>query len=115
MRNSQYYLQQIPKFYEADYFFPVKCFIGYRRIDISEQGDITLCPFMGEPIGNVFKKDLEAIWFSEKADAVRQKMIKGKCPGCWLSCYGEENIRFTLKHGLSANWDGFKRYVRLRF
>jgi MoaA/NifB/PqqE/SkfB family radical SAM enzyme len=82
-------------------------------MDISENGDVTLCPFMGEKIGNIFKENLSNLWFSDRADIIRRKMVKGRCPGCWLSCYAEENIRLTARHGLKANLDGLKRYAGL--
>lgn len=114
IRNSLYYLRRVPDFYASSYFFPIKCIVGYLRMDISETGDVTLCPFMEQAIGNVFKSDLSDIWFSEKANMVRRKMVNGHCPGCWLSCYAEENIRFTLRYGLQANWEGLQRYLKLR-
>ena len=113
MRNSSYYLKKIPDFYSSRHFFPVKCVVGYLRMDIMENGDVTLCPFLGKPIGNVFENKLSEIWFSEKANKVRQQMLEGHCPGCWLSCFAEENIRFTFKHGLNANWQALMRYRRM--
>lgn len=113
IRNSSYYLKRVPDFYASDRFFPIRCLVGYLRMDVSETGDVMLCPFMGQTIGNVFEQKLSDLWFSDKANKIRQKMVKGQCPGCWLSCYAEENIRFTLRYGLQANWDGFRRYINL--
>jgi Fe-coproporphyrin III synthase len=114
VRNSSYYLLKVPDFYKADRFFPVPCKIGFSRMDIDERGFATLCPFMMQPIGNVFESDPIDLWFSVKAEEVRRKMVEGRCPTCWLSCYAEENIRFTLRHGLRANWEGLRRYARLQ-
>jgi MoaA/NifB/PqqE/SkfB family radical SAM enzyme len=109
--NSAHYLRKIPEFYNSGYFFPMPCLAGYRRLDIAENGDVTLCPFIGKSIGNVFNSDLRAIWFSDIANQIRQQMVQGKCPGCWLSCFAEENIRLSWRHGLKSNIDALKKYI----
>ena len=114
VRNSAVYLDHISEFYQHDYYFPFKCVVGYLRLDIDEHGDVTLCPFMGRPVGNVFEEDLEDIWFSKKAENLRKDMVQGNCPGCLLSCYAEENIRCTPRHAVPVNIEGLKRYARMK-
>lgn len=113
IRNSAAYLACVSEFYRQKYYFPFKCIVGYLRMDIDELGDVTLCPFIGKSIGNVFDNELADIWFSEQAENIRKQMVQGECPSCLLSCYTEENIRFTPKYALRSNWDAFKRFLKL--
>lgn len=114
IRNSAHYLQNIPAYYRSDTFFPIPCLVGFVRMDIDESGDASLCDYIGKPIGNIFETSLKDLWFSRTANQVRKCMIKGDCPTCWISCYAEESVRFTLKHGIRSNLDGLRRYIRLR-
>lgn len=114
LRNSREYLLRIPDFHQSVKYFPFPCLVGYLRMDVDESGEATLCPFIGDSLGNIRETDLASMWFSEKASTLRERMVRGDCPGCWLSCYAEENIRLTFRHGLRSNLEGLTRYMRIK-
>jgi radical SAM protein with 4Fe4S-binding SPASM domain len=58
---------------------------------ISPNGDVNLCPFM-EPIGNIKDGGLEKLWYSDKAEEIKNKMLLCK-KGCHhlVNCWYEED------------------------
>lgn len=110
--NTDRYLAEIPKYYEARFrYLPFNCMIGYHNLQIAPNGDVTMCCFRGPSsvIGNAKQDNLVDLWYSEKANSERSKIKNGSCPTCWLSCYAETNMRFSLKAGLTSNMEAFRR------
>lgn len=115
--NSVDYLKMIIDFYLSDHYYPVNCIQGYYKIKIMPNGDLSICPIMRQTalIGNLKRYSLEDLWYSNKANDIRNIIKEGKCPGCWLSCYGEDNLRFSLKYGFRSSVNTMKRASSLLF
>lgn len=115
LANTSAYLRMIPDYYQSNHFYPVPCIEGYYKGKILPNGDISLCPIMGKAavIGNLKTESIKSLWWSKKARHVRRLIRAKRCPGCWLSCYGEDNLRFSFRYGLTANWNAFKRALRI--
>jgi MoaA/NifB/PqqE/SkfB family radical SAM enzyme len=96
IKNSEAYLRRVTEFYrdQKDYF-PVPCLQGSNRIEIDVYGNVTLCSFVTEPLGNLVRQEMEDIWLSEQHRRAREDAFAGNCPKCFLSCYGEENLRLS--------------------
>lgn len=72
-----------------------KCKIGYDKLAIAYQGDISLgCSHYGGVIGNIKTGTIKEAWYSAKADKMRRQMMRCKMP-CQYSCYKE--LSFTEK------------------
>ncbi|MHB8154981.1 MAG: radical SAM protein [Candidatus Omnitrophota bacterium] len=73
------------------------CNLGYNSLSVNTQGKIFLCLSM-EPIGDIREnKDMEEIWFSEKAQIIRNKIrnCKSNCKSM-INCFFEnEEIAVT--------------------
>ena len=73
------------------------CNLGYNSLSVNTQGKIFLCQSM-EPIGDIREnKDFEEIWFSEKAERIRNGMrnCKSNCKSM-INCFFEnEEITVT--------------------
>jgi len=112
VKNSELYLRKCLDYYRnPSEFFPVPCLQGSNRIELDVYGNVTLCSFMAEPLGNVHRQEMEAIWNSEIHRRARADAFAGSCPKCFLSCYGEENLRLsaagfvpTLGTSLRRGW-----------
>ncbi|QDX80063.1 hypothetical protein B9N43_01610 [Denitratisoma sp. DHT3] len=114
VKNSEAYLRRALEFYlQPRTYFPVPCLQGSNRIEIDVFGNVTLCSFVTEPLGNLVKQDMEAIWESAEHRNAREAARTGKCPKCFLSCYGEENLRLSAKAALPTMLDTLHRGYRL--
>ncbi|MDH3359694.1 MAG: radical SAM protein, partial [Desulfobulbaceae bacterium] len=115
LANSEPYLSMIPPYFKADHFYPIPCIEGYYKGKIMPNGDLSLCPIMGKTavIGNLSDEPLSVLWYGKKAQEVRKIIRRGKCPGCWLSCYGEDNLRFAPRYALAANFNALRRALKL--
>ena len=71
----------------------IKCNMGYIFLSVNEKGYVTLCEER-DPIGNILKEDIYDIWFSKKADEVREEIrnCKKNCHQLLNCCYEEENL-----------------------
>lgn len=99
MNNTPFYLESMANYYAKDKFHPLECIVGLYKIFILPSGDVSLCNIMHESAvaGNVKEKSLSEIWFGNKANKIRNQIKNKKCPSCWLSCFAEDNIRFSPK------------------
>ncbi len=97
MNNTPFYLKSMVNYYAKDKYHPLDCVVGAYKIFILPSGDVSLCNIMHESavVGNVKEKSLSDIWFGNKADKIRNQIREKKCPSCWLSCFAEDNIRFS--------------------
>jgi len=96
VKNSEEYLRRVPDFYRAPgTYFPVPCLQGSNRIEIDVYGNVTLCSFMTEPLGNLLRDEMERIWRSDRHRHAREQAALGRCHRCFLSCYAEENLRLA--------------------
>ena len=113
--NSVPYLEMIPKYFQAKHYYPIPCVEGYYKGKIMPNGDLSLCPIMGDKalIGNLKSDSVKKLWYSKRAKKVRHRIRNKKCPGCWLSCYGEDNLRFAPRYAFAANLKAFRRALKL--
>ena len=65
-----------------------KCYAGNYVINLNPAGDISLCCFM-EPIGNIKNDDINTLWYSDKADLMRNRMHN-----CDVNCNNMVNCFF---------------------
>ncbi|MFC1666950.1 radical SAM/SPASM domain-containing protein [Candidatus Omnitrophota bacterium] len=71
-----------------------RCNLGYNSLTVNTAGEIFLCNSM-KPIGNIRdKKGIKDLWFSEKAEQVRNdiKNCKHNCK-LMINCFFEEEFR----------------------
>lgn len=114
IKNSEEYLRQVIDYYRNPTgYFPVPCLQGSNRIEIDAHGNVTLCSFMTESLGNLVLQDMDEIWESELHRRARDAAYAGECPKCFLSCYGEENLRLSAKGFVSTFGDSVRRGYRL--
>lgn len=114
INNTDVYLRGIPESYVSNHYLPIPCIQGYYRIKILQDGAVSICPIMGNRavLGNVREQSIMNLWYSKRAGDIRKMIFKGMCPTCWLSCYIEDNLRFSLNHAVSANFNLLKRATR---
>jgi Fe-coproporphyrin III synthase len=114
IKNSEAYLRRIVDYYrDPRHYFPVPCLQGSNRIEVDVYGNVTLCSFMTEPLGNLVTQEMEDIWSSMKHRKARQDAHEGNCPNCFLSCYAEENLRLSSEGFLDTLGESAKRAKRL--
>lgn len=67
-----------------------QCRMGDGMLKVGPTGDVSLCDEKGS-IGNIRNNEIQDIWFSEKAEYVREtiKSCKTNCPQM-INCYFEE-------------------------
>jgi radical SAM protein with 4Fe4S-binding SPASM domain len=111
INNSSHYLRMIKYFFRKKKS-PVNCYQGYDRFLIDPQGNVSLC-FKTPSLGNLKKERIEKVWFSKKAMKVRRLMKK--CSRCWMTCYGEGNLRFSLIRGIQTNFERLKNVRKQSF
>lgn len=111
IRNSLAYLRRIPEYLRSGKYFPVRCYAGFLRMEVDPRGDVWPCTFLkgGAALGNVRRESLEGIWGGEIARRTRLDMLHGRCPTCWLSCYAEENLRFSPRFAVQTNLEALQR------
>lgn len=114
LKNSEQYLRRVGDFYKDQMnFFPSPCVQGGNRIELDVYGNVNLCSFMTEPLGNLVTEDMESIWNSEKHVKARNDAFEGRCPRCYLSCYAEENLRLSAAGFLPTLGHSISRWQRL--
>lgn len=114
--NSKPYLKMIAQSYRTNCFFPVPCVSTWRRIHINSLGEVFLCQVREDKskIGNLDEAPLRRLWHNEKALQFRDLADQQKCGGCWLSCYGETNLRFRPKYMWETLQNSLTRYRRIQ-
>lgn len=114
VRNSEPYLRRVADYYrDPRGYFPVPCLQGSNRIEIDAYGNVTLCSFVAEPLGNLVEQEMEAIWRSDAHRRARDRACRGDCPRCFLSCYAEENLRLSRAGFLPTLGSSVRRALRL--
>jgi len=114
VKNSEEYLRRTIAYYkDPAHYFPVPCLQGSNRIEVDVYGNVTLCSFVTEPLGNLVKQEMEDIWNSEQHRRARQDAYEGNCPKCFLSCYADENLRLSTTAFLPTLGDSLQRGTRL--
>jgi len=70
-----------------------KCVALNNHMRLLPNGDIPVCLYNSECIGNLRDQDFKSVWFGEKAKAMR--LWVKKCNGCWQSCESAVNAIYT--------------------
>lgn len=89
LNNSEFYLRSIP-----DFLFDNKlpggfnCLAGYTGIIILYDLKVLPC-WRSPPVGDLQKKELTDIWFSQRYRKQRSAMKRLRCSGCMLLCHNE--------------------------
>ena len=110
--NSNCYLTEIPNYYESHFqYFPLNCIVGYYNVQIMPNGDVTICSYRrpSSIIGNVKRDSLLELWSSDKANEEWLKIKNKSCPTCWMSCFAENNMRFSIRRGIASNVTALRR------
>jgi MoaA/NifB/PqqE/SkfB family radical SAM enzyme len=115
MNNTKQYLKSMIHYYTSDKYHPLNCVVAHYKIFIFPNGDVSLCNVMhsNAVTSNVKEKFLKDIWFSKQANVIRQQIKEKKCPSCWLSCFAEDNIRFSPVNFLKSAGYFWKKTMRL--
>lgn len=62
------------------------CIAGQHYLRITPRGDITACPYIKEPVGNIRHDDFWHTWdTAEQFQALRKPALTGKCGACEYS------------------------------
>ncbi len=77
--RMQYYQLVRRILYEERQVIP--CYAGFASGHIAPDGDVWACCTRAEPLGNLRQTgyDFKAIWFGERADAMRRSIAAGEC------------------------------------
>lgn len=63
------------------------CHYPFDTVRVSSDGSVYTCEYQREPIGNLFQSSFEDIWFSEKAENIRQNLVDAKYADiCCVDC-----------------------------
>ena len=89
---------------------PYGCNVFYTSCGLRPNGDVSICAYSDNVIGNILKEPLKSILNKEKARTMRKinEKLKGKCSKCELNqklkCYG------CRTHQICTNGDIFSSY-----
>lgn len=72
---------------------PLKCGAGSDFFFLGPTGDVYGCNVLPNVMGNLAKDDFAALWASERAGAVRERVARCK-GGCWMVC----TARTAMQH-----------------
>ena len=99
---------KITRAFRAEYYEMVKqilkekrqvipCYAGFASAHITPDGDVWACCTRAESMGNVKRNgyDFKRVWFSKKADQLRESIKKGHCY-CPLANASYTNMLFNL-------------------
>ena len=112
--NTHRYLDLMGQYYRQDKFHPFNCAVGYYKVFILPNGDVSLCNIMHKDaiIGTVKEGALKGTWTGQRARDIRRRIKQKRCPSCWLSCFAEDNLRFTPFEMLKNAGYFFKKALR---
>lgn len=114
VKNSEDYLRRVVAYYRDPHgYFPAPCLQGSNRIEVDVHGNVTLCSFVTESLGNLLHQEMEEIWDSAAHRSAREAAYRGECPRCFLSCYGEENLRLSAGGVFPTLGESLRRATRL--
>lgn len=102
--NSASFLRNITQYWAGGGVPPVStCYYGYVNITVKHNGDIIPC-WRLPAVGNLHSESLIDIWHSEGFTQWRQKMVAGRCPGCWLSCSFDWQMLWHTEEQVDLFW-----------
>ena len=77
-----------------------RCVAAYTSVQVHPNGDVYSCPVAFEKMGNLMDSSFRDIWFSPRADQLREKIKSGQHPMCWFTCVAPANIFLSYLHPL---------------
>lgn len=72
-----------------------KCYIGLEQLFVDDKGDISLCDAYSS-IGNIKNRDIKKLWYAQKSEAERKKMVNCRLP-CTSNCKKELSLKDKAK------------------
>jgi sulfatase maturation enzyme AslB (radical SAM superfamily) len=73
-----------------------KCYSGLASAYVDSKGDLCFCGVKKKKLGNLLEKNFKEIWYSKRADYLRQEIKKKRCT-CTLANACMTNIMCDLK------------------
>jgi len=91
--------------------YQIPCYAGLISTTLYEDGSLFPCEMLNQKIGSLrnFNYDFRKIWFSKKADKIREHIKKSKCY-CTYECAIDTNILFNPRTLLKI----FKEWFLIR-
>jgi len=80
------FLRGIPQFIKDPKIRPVDCSAGSKSFFLDPYGNLYPCIAFNYKIGNIRYTPFSDLWFSTRADKVRENVSRLECPGCWVEC-----------------------------
>ena len=77
------------------------CYAGDSAAIRLAGGKLKLCHSLNEIDG----VDLATAWYSDDAEALRKRMARLDCPGCWLSCHVDKRRIIVHRYGREKIWE----------
>jgi len=84
------YLKFIPDYF-AGKSHTLRCMAGFLNVNLSVRLEVKPC-WLLPPVGNLYEKSLEEIWYSKEMRQARKRIKKRHCPHCWLSCHITDSL-----------------------
>lgn len=77
---------------EPEKLYKYRCVAAYTSVQIHPNGDVYSCPVAFEKMGNLLESSFQEIWYSEKANNLRNKIKNGQHPMCWFTCVAPASL-----------------------
>ena len=90
-----YYTRLIPTFLENSRKPLIPCYAGFTICYIDPCWNVYPCSFLNTKIGNLrdYNFELKKLWETDVIKKVQDRVKKGLCPHCWISCFSSPSIR----------------------
>ncbi|HEC67280.1 MAG TPA: SPASM domain-containing protein [Candidatus Desulfofervidus auxilii] len=80
----------------------IPCSAGTYSSYIDPYGNVYPCTQWNFKFGNLKENSFKEIWWSKKAEKVRELIKNGKCPNCWTPC--EAQPSWVMNFGIIKGW-----------
>lgn len=104
-----YYIKGILDFIKNPHKRHLPCSAGSLSFFLDPHGNIYPCIMMDTKLGNIREQSLNEIWYSTKAEKIREEIRQGNCPNCWVECETYRDIYENFHHLLPF---GFKEFAK---
>jgi len=81
-----YYTRGILDFIKNPHKRHLPCSAGSLSFFLDPYGNIFPCIMMNTKLGNIREQSFKKIWYSTKAENIRDEILQGNCPNCWVEC-----------------------------
>ena len=93
--SSEGFIRHLPEFFCEGHYLPKDfvCKVGYNSLFIDALLNVKCCWDQAfEPLGNIREHSIRDIWYGEKMQEYRKRMLSCKCSGCWYMCTAENTL-----------------------